>query len=107
VRMRYMQAKETGVTRSSIPLRTRRDMLARLQLRLTWFWLPTAAISIWLWFYRDPVTAVLTQCFAAAFVLGSVLFDHMLLNAWAKNPPPGMVETTADQLPAEATDDSK
>lgn len=88
VRMRYLDARRTGKTRSSIVLRTYGDLWARLRIRLLWCFFPATAVGLWLCITRgDTVTCVLTIAAGAVITVGGVIYDHCLLRAWSKNKP--------------------
>lgn len=88
VRMRYLEARKTGRTRSSIVLRTYSDLWARFRVRLMWCFFPATAVALWLCITRnETVICVLTIAVAAIITVGGAFFDHCLLRYWAKNKP--------------------
>lgn len=88
VRMRYLDARKTGRTRSSIVLRSYNDLWARFRIRLTWCFFPATAIAIFLCVARgETVICILTIAVAAIITVGGAIFDHCLLRYWATNKP--------------------
>ena len=88
VRLRYLEARKTGRTRSSIVLRTYSDLWARFRIRLMWCFFPAAVVALWLCVVRgETFICVLTLIVATVITLGGTLFDHCLLQSWAKNKP--------------------
>gem|GEM_PF-4055083 len=85
VRKRYMQALETGQTRSGTPLRDYTDLRNRFLTRVLWCFFPGSAIAVWIWINQQKYTvAILTVIITGSIAIGGAIFDACLLRAWAK-----------------------